>query len=524
MAYTAWAASTAYSLGAVRRATTQPGTGLVFKVTTAGTSGTSEPAWPTKISGTIVDGTVTWKAVSATSEELQGIAPSAIIELFELKLDPVLHGASTTYRFHAGVSRNASGEVVWAGNAYTRMPVEAEGFEWNGSGSLPRPKLRVSNLLGTITALLLTLPRGLDGAKVTRIRTLARYLDAVNFAGGVSPYSPDPQAEMPREIYYIDRKTTESRDVIEFEMAAAFDLQGIRGPKRQVIQNICQWRYRSYDSTTSSFDYTHVDCPYVATNYFKADNSVTTTPAEDACSKSIDSCELRFGKATVTATAASGSNVLTGLSLASTNQISSGDPIKGFGLPSGTTVTSKTSTTLTVSSNAVASTTASGTGTMATTGLTITMVSVTGLAAGMTVTGTYVPANTTVRSVNTTTKVVTLNIATNTLLRGSATTKTGTYVGSSRINIANTSGISVNDYVSGDGIYSGTKVTGIATNSYVLLNKAPQIATNTTQSFTFYVPITPTAQTYSYSASNVYVVRPEGTLPFGSFPGVSSYR
>ena len=176
---------------------------------------------------------------------LQEIAPGAIIELFELELNTAQHSANDTYRFHAGTSLNNNGEVVWNGNSYQRFPVEADGFEYSGNGQLPRPKIRVSNILSTITALLLTLPDGLEGAKFTRIRTLARYIDAVNFPGGVSPYSPDPLAEFPREIFYVDRKTIENREVVEFELAAAFDLAGVSAPKRQCIANICQWVYKS---------------------------------------------------------------------------------------------------------------------------------------------------------------------------------------------------------------------------------------------------------------------------------------
>jgi lambda family phage minor tail protein L len=176
---------------------------------------------------------------------LQEIAPGAVIELFELELNTAQHGTTDIYRFHAGTSLNNNGEVVWNGNSYQRFPVEADGFEYSGNGQLPRPKIRVSNILSTITALLLTLPDGLEGAKFTRIRTLARYIDAVNFPGGVSPYSPDPTAEFPREIYYVDRKTIENREVVEFELAAAFDLAGVSAPKRQCIANICQWVYKS---------------------------------------------------------------------------------------------------------------------------------------------------------------------------------------------------------------------------------------------------------------------------------------
>lgn len=183
--------------------------------------------------------------------ELQKIAPSAIIELFKLELVQALHGSTEVYRFHAGANAKAGwGAVVWNAEIYDRYPIEVEGFEYSG-GQLPRPKLRISNALGLISAVLAeinTFNRGSDltGAKLTRIRTCARYLDAVNFSGDVNPFgTPDPTAEAPREIYYVDRKTLESRDVVEFELAAAFDLAGVRAPKRQCIANICQWQYKS---------------------------------------------------------------------------------------------------------------------------------------------------------------------------------------------------------------------------------------------------------------------------------------
>jgi len=200
---------------------------------------------------------------------LQEVAPGAIIELFQLELNTAQHGVNDIYRFHAGTNLNNTGSVFWDGDEYIPFSIEAEGFEYSGNGQLPRPKIRVSNILSTITAVILTLPDGLEGAKVTRIRTLARYIDAVNFPGGVSPYSPDPTAEFPREIYTIDRKTVENREVVEFELAAAFDLAGVSAPKRQCIANICQWVYKS------------TECGY--------------TGLLPTCVKTLTDCKAHFG-------------------------------------------------------------------------------------------------------------------------------------------------------------------------------------------------------------------------------------
>ena len=175
---------------------------------------------------------------AAIVSNLQNTNPSAIIELFTLALDNSLHGATTVYRFHAGSSLKDNGEIVWAGNSYQRFPIQAEGFAFR-KGILPRPTLTVSNALGTITAILAavnatTAGNDLTGATVTRIRTLARFIDAVNFPGNINPYgTPDSTAEFPQEIYKIDRKSAENRDVVQFELASVFDLAGIRAPQRQ---------------------------------------------------------------------------------------------------------------------------------------------------------------------------------------------------------------------------------------------------------------------------------------------------
>ena len=56
---------------------------------------------------------------------------------------------------------------------------------------------------------------------------------AVTSTSQSNPYgTPDPTAEYPQEIYKIDRKSAESRAVVQFELAASFDLANIRIPLR----------------------------------------------------------------------------------------------------------------------------------------------------------------------------------------------------------------------------------------------------------------------------------------------------
>ena len=117
--------------------------------------------------------------------ETQAINPGSLIELFELTTDATLHGSSNTYRFHAGTNEINNGNIVWAGNTYIAIPMEADGFKY-ARGQLPRPTLTISNVTNLMTAILLnvntvTPGNDLTGAVVKRITTLARFLDAVNF-------------------------------------------------------------------------------------------------------------------------------------------------------------------------------------------------------------------------------------------------------------------------------------------------------------------------------------------------------
>ncbi len=178
---------------------------------------------------------------AAVFSNLQAINPSAIIELFTLQLSTALHGANTVYRFHAGSNLNANGKIVWAGNEYLRFPIQADGFAYQ-KGQIPRPMIRISNATGLMSAILLsvnqtTTGNDLTGATVTRIRTLAKFIDAVNFADGTNA-TADSNVEFPQEIYAIDRKASENREIIEFELAAPTDLAGVHIPKRQCTRKI----------------------------------------------------------------------------------------------------------------------------------------------------------------------------------------------------------------------------------------------------------------------------------------------
>lgn len=207
--------------------------------------------------------------------DIQGLEPGARVELFEL--DATMITGGSLLRFH-GYQKAET--ITWQGVAYTPWPIEATGFSKTSEGQQPTPKLSVGNVDGSISSLCILLD-DMVGAKLTRHVTLGKYLDAVNFVGG-NP-SADPAAEFAPDLWFIEQKTGETSEVVEFELMSALDFQGQMLPKRQIIANLC------------SFTYKGAYCGYVPGAMFDANDASTTNAALDVCGKRLSSCKARFG-------------------------------------------------------------------------------------------------------------------------------------------------------------------------------------------------------------------------------------
>lgn len=213
------------------------------------------------------------------SSDIQKLNPGAIIELFEL--DTTAIGGTEVYYLHNGVNEIGQ-SIVFDGITYTKFPIIANGFDKNSTGTMPRPVLKIANVTGLI-GVLIKQNADLVNARVTRIRTFAKYLDAVNFIGGVNPEA-DPNQVIDREIWIIDRKSSENKVYVEFELTALFDVQGVQLPRRQIIQNVCTWQYRS------------AECGYTGDPVADKLDQPTSDPLLDKCGKRLGSCKLRFGE------------------------------------------------------------------------------------------------------------------------------------------------------------------------------------------------------------------------------------
>jgi lambda family phage minor tail protein L len=198
--------------------------------------------------------------LDGTARELSG---DAIIVLFVL--DATNYDGGQIYRF-TPMTNELKAPIIWQGETYTPFPCEADGFEFAGDGSIPRPKFAFSNIQGLLSPVMEAMD-DFQGSKVTRKRTEARYLDAANFALGNPNANPD--AAWPDDVYYVERKTRETRDVIELELSAGGDFQGAQIPKRVCAANTCPWAYKS------------AECTYVG--------------GLPTCDKTLTDCKTHFG-------------------------------------------------------------------------------------------------------------------------------------------------------------------------------------------------------------------------------------
>jgi lambda family phage minor tail protein L len=172
------------------------------------------------------------------------VEPSALLELYVLYYDYQKDSQAQIY-FHGG-SNGITSKIIFDGQEYLPIPVEAEGFELLGDQRLPRPKIRVSNA-GLYISSLLRKYNNLNGAKVVRKRTFAKFLDDANFPNNKNPWgTANPSAKMPDDKYFVSRKTSENKMQVEFELVSSLELENIEIPNRKISSRYCPFIYRGY--------------------------------------------------------------------------------------------------------------------------------------------------------------------------------------------------------------------------------------------------------------------------------------
>ena len=174
-------------------------------------------------------------------------------------------------------------DIIWQGQAYSPVAIKSDGLELRGDGKASMPSLAIANTLnginGAMSALCLQLS-DFAGAKLTVITTLAKYLDAANFASG----NPQARNEYKKQVWFVEQKTAENASQVTFELSNPVDFEGMKIPCRE-ITNYCHWavcgRYRQDP------------CLYSGSAMFTKDGKPTDDPSLDYCGGSLADCKLR---------------------------------------------------------------------------------------------------------------------------------------------------------------------------------------------------------------------------------------
>ena len=202
--------------------------------------------------------------------ELSKLEPSTPIILYEIDLtqiypkanyptanQPITNGVLRIHNDYNlfNISTNQYGTINWQGNYYYPFPIYSEGFDLSSSSTLPTPTISFSNFSPDLSnnsfykyiRMQVESLGDIVGCKFTRIRSFLKYLNSTNFSNGVNPYTDDPsisEIELPRDIYYIDRKNIETRSKLEFTLASILDVENINLPGRMILGSRCPFQYR----------------------------------------------------------------------------------------------------------------------------------------------------------------------------------------------------------------------------------------------------------------------------------------
>jgi lambda family phage minor tail protein L len=223
--------------------------------------------------------------------EISSLTPSTPIFFYEIDLNeilpqfkasdqfsngeqPVYNGILRVYNDYNLYKVSTSGPfrygcIKWQNNFYYPFPITADGFDYTSAGTLPTPKFQISNLSPDYSSnsfyryirMQIESLGDIVGAKFTRIKTFLKYLDGTNFSNGINPFNNQNgiyEVQLPNDIYYIDRKNSENKTIVEYQLASLLDLENVTLPARTIYGSHCPFQYRGegccyeYDSRLTS--------------------------------------------------------------------------------------------------------------------------------------------------------------------------------------------------------------------------------------------------------------------------------
>lgn len=200
-------------------------------------------------------------SLKSINKESQSLEVSTIVDLFEIDISDILFDlniieaidtsidGTSFFRFHNN-PKLINQNITWRNRVYYPIPIAATEFAQKGDGTLPKPKLAMTVTDAGLSIFQdfksqLQVIGDLTGAKVTRYRTFASKLAASNFPEGLPDgFDPDENCELSREVFYIERKTSEDKYTLEFELSSPLDFEHVYLPRSIITNDYCRFQYR----------------------------------------------------------------------------------------------------------------------------------------------------------------------------------------------------------------------------------------------------------------------------------------
>lgn len=254
--------------------------------------------------------------MSVPAREARKLEPGTLVEMYEIDLSSL--GGPTLY-YHP-YSKLDPATFTFQGKVFNPWPIDSDGWSTSTEGRLPRPTITVGNINSAVSAML-RLYNDFVGAKVTRRQTFWQYIDGQPQA--------DPLREFTPQVFYVNQRTTESVEMVQFELASNFDTEGVKIPRRQMGPS-CPWMYRGTEcgfvgspisdrdgnlltatndrgahnpaTTYAAADYVYVMVEGIRVYYVSlaSNNTEPLTDDEkwtrDECPKGLRDCKRRFGE------------------------------------------------------------------------------------------------------------------------------------------------------------------------------------------------------------------------------------
>jgi lambda family phage minor tail protein L len=222
------------------------------------------------------------------ANERRRLSQDAIILLYRLDYSRLAGDeGNETFMFLFTDAVGSGGEAILLnGKLHVSMPIQFAGSRVIAQGAPPRPSIRIVEVVPGTFADLVRATDDLKGARLRRSRIYRKHLDDGD--------APDPAAVWwPPEEWVVLRKLASDSRATEFLLGSKADLEDVVLPGGRIEHNRCPFVYGPLRGPLDPVLCTWTPDP-VTGPFFKADDTATAVPAEDACGFRYQSCKLRF--------------------------------------------------------------------------------------------------------------------------------------------------------------------------------------------------------------------------------------